>query len=151
MIMRSEVVDSNTAGASGPLTFKVATEEWEFEQIHRLNYETFVVEIRQHEPNQDGLLVDEFHHENTYFICVRGEELMGMVAARDRRPFSLDQKLDHLDKCLPTGKSICEIRLLSIKQEHRRGMVLTGLLITLARQWIRRRHNFRQYTAGANV
>jgi hypothetical protein len=26
-------------------TFKVATERWEFEQIHELNYKTFVEEI----------------------------------------------------------------------------------------------------------
>ena len=32
-----------------PLVFKFATEEWEFEQIHRLNYRTFVEEIPQHQ------------------------------------------------------------------------------------------------------
>ena len=31
-----------------PLVFKSATEDWEFEQIHRLNYKTFVEEIPQH-------------------------------------------------------------------------------------------------------
>jgi len=33
------------------LVFKVATEPWEFEQVHRLNYTTFVEEIPQHTPN----------------------------------------------------------------------------------------------------
>ena len=32
-----------------PLIFKFATEDWEVEQIHRLNYKTFVAEIPQHE------------------------------------------------------------------------------------------------------
>ena len=31
--------------------FKFATEDWEFEEIHRLNYKTFVEEIPQHPPN----------------------------------------------------------------------------------------------------
>ena len=31
-----------------PLVFKVANEDWEVEQIHRLNYRTFVEEIPQH-------------------------------------------------------------------------------------------------------
>ena len=30
-----------------PLVFKVATEDWEFEQIHRLNYRIFVEEISE--------------------------------------------------------------------------------------------------------
>ena len=85
-----------------------------------------------------GLLVDEFHHENTYFICVRDGQLIGMVAARDQRPFSLDQKLEHLDSFLPPGRSVCEIRLLSIQKEHRRGRIIEGLLTTLARHCVDR-------------
>ena len=90
-------------------------------------------EIPQHEANPDALLVDKFHHENTYFICARGGQLIGMVAARDQRPFSLDQKLESLDSYLPPKKSICEIRLLSIEKEHRDGRIIQGLLTMLAR------------------
>ena len=35
--------------AQPQLVFKFATEEWEFEEIHRLNYKTFVQEIPQHQ------------------------------------------------------------------------------------------------------
>ncbi|GIV77575.1 MAG: hypothetical protein KatS3mg050_1969 [Litorilinea sp.] len=49
-------------------TFRYATEDWEFEQIHRLNYRAFVEEIPQHAPNPERRLVDQFHHENTYAI-----------------------------------------------------------------------------------
>ena len=127
------VIDERAAKTSAPLIFKVASEDWEFEQVHRLNYKTFVEEIPQHEANPDGLLVDKFHHENTYFICVRSGRLIGMVAARDQRPFSLDQKLENLDSYMPPGKSICEIRLLSIDKEHRDGLIIRGLLTMLAR------------------
>ena len=119
-------------GSSAGLTFKIASEEWEFEQIHRLNYETFVEEIPQHERNSRRALVDRFHEQNTYFICLKGDRLLGMVAARDQRPFSLDQKLENLDAYLPSGRSVCEIRLLSIDKRHRNGRMIQGLLSMLA-------------------
>ena len=72
-----------------PLTFKVATEPWEFEQIHRLNYRTFVEEIPQHPPNAERRLVDKFHHENTYIVCLAGRQLIGMLAMRAERPVLL--------------------------------------------------------------
>ena len=36
------LIDERAAKTSAPLIFKVASEEWEFEQLHRLNYKTFV-------------------------------------------------------------------------------------------------------------
>ena len=71
-----------------PFVFKVAAEDWEFEQIHRLNYQTFVEEMPQHEPSSAQRLVDKFHAENTYLICLEGKKLVGMMAVRGRRPFS---------------------------------------------------------------
>ena len=110
------------------LTFKIATEPWEFEQIHALNYRTFVEEISQHSQNSERKLVDKFHEQNTYVICLSGQKLVGMIALRGERPFSLDAKLDHLDSYLPAGKSICELRLLSIEPGYRRTRVLGGLM-----------------------
>ena len=114
--------------AGEPLTFKTASEPWEFGLVHKLNYRTFVEEIPQHEPNRDGALVDKFHSENAYLICLRGRDLLGMVAVRDKRPFSLDRKLGNLDTYLPEGRTVCEVRLLSVEEGHRRGRVFVGLL-----------------------
>lgn len=113
--------------------FKVASEPWELEEIFRLNYETFVEELPQHETNPSRRLIDQFHDENTYFICVRGTELAGMIAVRDKRPFSLDRKLGGVDKYLPPDLSLCEIRLLSVRSERRNGLILQGLLSHVAR------------------
>lgn len=110
------------------LTFKIASEEWEFEEIHRLNYKTFVEEIPQHRSNPAGILVDRFHHENTYIICIGGKKLLGMVAVRDKRPFSLDEKLENLDSYLPPARSPCEFRLLAIEKDHRAGLIFKGLM-----------------------
>ena len=110
------------------LTFKIATEPWEFEQIHALNYRTFVEEIPQHLPNSEQKLVDKFHEQNTYIICLSDQKVVGMIAIRGERPFSLDAKLDNLDSYLPPGKSICEIRLLSIEPSYRSARVFAGLI-----------------------
>jgi aspartate aminotransferase-like enzyme len=109
------------------LQFKVATEDWEFEQIHQLNYRTFVEEIPQHQSPGRPRLVDKFHDENTYLICLCGDRVAGMIAARGRRPFSLDQKLPNLDSYLPPGRRICEIRLLSVEKAFRNTQVFRGL------------------------
>jgi GNAT superfamily N-acetyltransferase len=112
---------------------KIASEGWEFEQIHRLNHKTFAEEIPQHASNAAGRLVDRFHEENTYAICLAGTELAGMVAVRGRRPFSLDQKVPDLDRYLPAGRSTCELRLLAVERGHRAGRVAPALLAYLWR------------------
>ena len=110
------------------LVFKIASEAAEFEQIFRLNYRTFVEEIPQHPPNPKRQLIDRFHHQNTYLIALEGERLVGMLAVRGRRPFSLDEKLGDIDRYLPAGREVCELRLLSVVPNHRHGGVLRDLL-----------------------
>src|SRR6185503_17021799 len=116
------------------LTFKIASEP-EFEAIHRLNYKTFVEEIPQHANNPDERLVDKFHAENTYAICLSGGCLVGMVAGRTNRPFSLDNKLPNLDSHLPPGRRVLEVRLLSVEKEHRTGFVFSRLVGLLAQHF----------------
>jgi len=122
--------------AGRALEFKLATEDWEFEQVHRLNYRTFVEEIPQHQRQPDGRLVDKFHAENTYLISLCGRELAGMMALRGQRPFSLDLKVPNLDAYLPPGRSVCEIRLLAVEKSYRSTQVFPGLMTLLARHGI---------------
>lgn len=110
------------------LIFKIASHPDEFAQIHSLNYRTFVEEIPQHAPNPDKRLIDKFHHENTYYICLDGQRLVGMLAARAKRPFSIDDKVPDLDKWLPAGTHPCEFRLLAVEPEFRSGSVFADLL-----------------------
>lgn len=115
--------------AQRTFTFKIADEDWEFRKIHRLNYDTFVEEIRQHGVNDRGSLVDKFHDENNYIICLQDDELIGMVALRDKRPFSLDHKLGDVDDHLPCGyRKACEIRLFATVKKRRGGYATYGLL-----------------------
>ena len=71
--MTSRAVAERATEREPDLTFKIATEEWELEQVFELNYATFVEEVPQHDRNSSRRLVDRFHDENTYFICPEGE------------------------------------------------------------------------------
>ncbi|PKR83572.1 GNAT family N-acetyltransferase [Heyndrickxia camelliae] len=114
-------------------TIKIARETQEFEGIFRLNYDTFVEEIPQHSENTERKLIDQFHDENEYVICKEDDEIIGMMAIRDIRPFSLDKKLGRIENHLQLSFSKpCEIRLLSVKPKFRNGRVfasITGALI----------------------
>ncbi len=125
-------------GLLDDFTFKIAEQPWEIEAVNALNYKTFVEEIPQHEPNQERLLADKFHEENTYIICVQEERriLAGMIAFRDKRPFSLDKKLENLDVYLPEGRSLCEIRLLAVEEEYRYTRISQGLIAQLVQHAI---------------
>jgi N-acyl-L-homoserine lactone synthetase len=116
------------------LAFKIADRREEFEAIHRLNYRTFVEEIPQHPANPEGRLVDRFHDQNTYLVCVDGSELVGMLALRTERPFSLDLKLPDLDALLPPGRRIGEVRLLAVDPSRRRSAILPGLFRLVERE-----------------
>ncbi len=102
---------------------KVARTETEFNGIARLNYETFVEEIPQHEANNSGMRTDLFHEQNTYLIVLSGTEVIGMIALRSERPFSLDLKIGSIEEFLPDAGKVCEIRLLAVRKEHRNGRV----------------------------
>ena len=110
------------------LVFKVASEPWEFDEIHKLNYKTFVEEIPQHQSTPDQRLIDKFHKENTYIICARAKSVIGMITVRGQRPFSLDHKIDNLDELMPRNRKVCEIRLLAVKPEARNGVIFKNLM-----------------------
>jgi len=122
------------------LWFGRATRVDEFEQVFRLNHQTFAGEIPQHPVRNDSRLVDRFHAENEYVICKDDEDVVGMIAVRGRRPFSLDEKLPDLDRYLPANRPVCEIRLLAVRPGYRHSSVLPGLVRELAR--VCRRHGY---------
>ena len=118
------------------LTFKVASTAAEFEAIHRLNHATFALEIPQHAPNARGRLVDRYHADNIYVVCLRGGTVVGMVAGRCSRPFSLDQKLRDLDAYLPPHRKAVEIRLLAVAPGYRHSAVFAGLVRMISRHFL---------------
>lgn len=114
------------------MVIKIASEDWEFDQMFSLNYQTFVDEIPQHQKNESRQLVDKFHGKNQYIIALQDKELIGMLSINEHRPFSLDQKLPNLNELLPTFSNGFEIRLLSVKNEHRGNIVFLKLFSKLS-------------------
>lgn len=116
------------------LLYKIAETPSEFEQIHELNYRTFAEEIPQHDQNEEQKLVDKFHDENTYIIGVKDGRVIGMIAIRSERPFSLDGKIGPVEQQLPfQAENLVEIRLLAIERAYRNGRAFLGLAQALVR------------------
>ncbi|HEU5162677.1 MAG TPA: GNAT family N-acetyltransferase, partial [Thermoanaerobaculia bacterium] len=110
------------------LEFRIAREPWELEQIHRLNYVTFTEEIPQYAPDPSRRRVDRFNDANTYIVCASGERIVGMVAVRTDRPFSVEKKISNFESYIPPGRRLLEVRLLSVEPEYRKSGVLAGLV-----------------------
>jgi aspartate aminotransferase-like enzyme len=115
----------------GRYVFKCADAKHEFEQIHRLNYQTFVGEIPQHADNGAGLLVDKFHSKNAYFIVLKDERLIAMVGVHDQPPFSVADRLSDPAILTRDGVRPLEVRLLAVEPEERGSSVFFGLVYTL--------------------
>jgi hypothetical protein len=110
------------------ITYKIADQPEEFDQISVLNYKTFVEEIPQHTTNDSGILVDKFHSKNKYAIALQKNELIGMIAFNDVKPFSLNIKIENMESYLPTHNSLLEVRLLSVRNDKRGGIILMKLI-----------------------
>ncbi len=120
------------SAAERKLKFKIAKEPWELEQVHELNYRTFVEEIRQHSANPERRLVDQLLATSTCYVCLEEERLVGMVAISNHRPFSIDRKLpEPLESYLPITHGLCEIRLLAVERERRGSLIFGGLFTRL--------------------
>lgn len=110
------------------LIFKTAETAAELDQIHRLNYRTFAEEIQQYAPDGSGVLVDRFHDKNIYYIAVENGRVLGMVAANDQPPFSVEKRLPDPASLGALGGPLLEVRLLALEPDCRHRMILGCLL-----------------------
>jgi aspartate aminotransferase-like enzyme len=111
----------------GRYHFKRAETTEELEQVHRLNYRTFVQEIPEHADNREGRLVDKYHDRNVYFLAVVDGRVVGMISVHDRTPFLIESRLIDRTVIGKPGMKPLEVRLLAIEQEERHSMVIGGL------------------------
>lgn len=115
----------------GSYSFKRAETEKELEEIHALNYRTFVHEIAQHPDAGGGRLIDKFHDKNAYFIVVHRGRVVGMVSGHDQPPFSIADRLSDPSLLTAPGSRPLEVRLLAIEPAKRSSTVFFGLLWSL--------------------
>jgi predicted N-acetyltransferase YhbS len=112
----------------GRYLLKRAETAEEIEQIHRLNYRTFVEEIPQHASDEQDRLVDKFHHKNTYFVAVCDQCVVGMISVHDQPPFSVASRLPDPAILERSDRTRMEVRLLAVEPAHRGGPLMIGLL-----------------------
>jgi N-acyl-L-homoserine lactone synthetase len=108
--------------------FALADNPDEIDQIHRLVYRTFVVEVKQHADPGDGRLIDKFHHKNRYLVAKRASEVCGMVAVHDQQPFSVADAIATpgiLEGLVPR---LLEVRLLAVEPQQRHRWLFGGLM-----------------------
>ncbi len=79
--------------------------------------------------------MNAFHAQNTYAICLAQGRLVGMLAGRAGRPFSLDRKLADLERLLPVHRKPMEVRLLAVAPGHRSSAVMARLVAELAKRF----------------
>ena len=109
------------------LLFKQADTAAEFQQIHALNHRVFAEEIAQHHTESSGLLIDRLDHQNTYFIALRDDRVIGMISAHSGPIFSVTRRLPD-PQSLSQFPRPFEARLLAIDPRERNRTILSGLL-----------------------
>ena len=112
----------------GGYVFKRAETVAEFEQVHALNYRTFVGEMAQYPDSGAGRLIDKFHHKNVYFIAVHDGQVVGMVSVHGEPPFSIAERLPDPSILHDPAVKPLEVRLLAVEHEKRNSIVFTGLV-----------------------
>jgi aspartate aminotransferase-like enzyme/N-acyl-L-homoserine lactone synthetase len=127
----SAAVDNGTFLRLAQYSFKLAASPHELEQVHRLNYRTFVREIHQHADPGTEYLIDKYHHKNRYFVALRGQHVVGMLAVHDQPPFSVAERLSDPDVLERLGARLLEVRLLAIEPGERHSLVFAGLMWSL--------------------
>ena len=124
-----------------PLVFKTASEDWEFDLIHQLNYKTFVEEIPQHSPSPTtppGGPVSRGKYLPD--LPVRPASGRDAGLARQAAIFTRPKTSQPGFVFCQPGRSLCEIRLLSVDKKFRTGQVFQGLMATglavFHREWL---------------
>jgi aspartate aminotransferase-like enzyme len=115
----------------GQYLFKWAETANEYEQIHSLNYRTFVGEIPQHPDTGTGTLIDKFHHKNRYLISLKEGRVVGMVSAHDEPPFSIADRLSDPSQIQKPGMRPIEVRLMAIEPAERNTSMFVGFVWAL--------------------
>ena len=105
--------------------------ELEVRGMWRLNHAVFAEEYPQHPAELDGYLIDKFHDKNIYRIAWDGQDVLGMISAHWRPPFSAVAKFGGtVERHIVDGKT-AEIRLLALRKEVRGTSLAVKLAVSL--------------------
>lgn len=117
---------------------KYAESDDEFEQIYRLNHETYANELGQEPATQDGRLLDKLQDRCDYLIAKKEDKLVGLAAiTRPGNVFSLESSLDDPSIVARVKKDACEFRRVAIVPEFRYQGLYVLLIESLAQYCIK--------------
>ena len=103
----------------------------EIHRMWRLNHAVFAEEYPQHPASADGCLIDKFHGKNIYRIAWDGQDVLGMISAHWKPPFSAVAKFGGtVERHIVDGKT-AEIRLLALQKEVRGTSLAVQLAVSL--------------------
>lgn len=100
------------------------------EAIYRIRHEIYAAELGQHRPNDEGRLTDALDAVNTYVVAKRQGAVVGFVAVTPPTPtgYSLDKYFARDEVPATFDDGLYEVRLLTITQEARRGLLAFALM-----------------------
>ncbi len=134
-----------TAPATAPLrastgfVLAMATQA-DRDEIYQLRHEVYAREIGQHHTHASGRLQDALDTANDYILARYDGRLAGFVSITppDAPTFSLDKYFARAELPFVLDKRSYEVRLLTVRREHR-GSLLATLLMYGALRWVEAR------------
>jgi len=117
--------------------------------IYAIRYDIYAKELEQHPPNPEGSLSDELDCFNEYIVAKRAQTILGFISITPPGSprYSIDKYLDRKEFAFPFDGNLCELRILTIRQEHR-GTELALLLMFSALRWAESNHASRILAMG---
>jgi histidinol-phosphate/aromatic aminotransferase/cobyric acid decarboxylase-like protein/N-acyl-L-homoserine lactone synthetase len=131
-----------------PLQLRSATPD-DMPQIHRLRHDVYADELRQHEPRPERVLADDLDRDNVYLVAATGAEVVGFVSVTPPwlGRFSVEKYVRRDDWPLLADPALFEVRILTVREEHR-GTPAAGLLMYAALRWVASRGGRRVVAMG---
>ena len=105
--------------------------------IFKLRHEVYARELAQHPVNAAGLLTDSLDSFNTYIVTSDCDRITGFISVTPPGGcgYSLDKYVNRQDLPFPIDEQLYEIRLLTIPQSSRRGLLALALMYAAFR-WV---------------
>lgn len=104
-------------------------------QIYHIRYQTYSLELGQHEENEVGMLTDALDAYNEYLVCKDGDTVAGFVSITPPgRQLSLD-KYRNRDTLRFLYENAYEVRILTVTPEYR-GRRMADQLLSAAADYV---------------
>ena len=121
------------------ITVTMAT-ELDLESIFRMRHEVYATELGQHAENDSGRLTDSLDDFNTYIVARVEDEVVGFISVTPPggASYSVDKYFSRSDVPVPFDDGLYELRILTVAEPYRGGLVAPALTYAALR-WVAER------------